>query len=66
VIIKVVTTWGHRRIRKKSYAKGFERDYAYNAGNKSKDIPDTHHHTYEYGLGKNGQETGKHLPGEHQ
>jgi hypothetical protein len=38
----------------------------YNAGNKAQGIPDTHHHTYEYGPGKNGMETGSHLPGEYQ
>lgn len=38
----------------------------YNAGNKAQDIPDTHHHTYEYGPGKNGMETGSHLPGEYK
>lgn len=38
----------------------------YNAGNKAQDIPGTHHHTYEYGPGKNGMETGSHLPGEYK
>jgi len=38
----------------------------YNAGNKAQGIPGTHHHTYEYGPGKNGMETGSHLPGEYK
>ncbi|MFT5429574.1 MAG: RHS repeat-associated protein [Myxococcota bacterium] len=37
----------------------------YNAGNKAQNIPDTHHHTYEYSPGRNGHETGKHLPGKY-
>ena len=38
----------------------------YNAGNRAEGIPDTHHHTYEYGPGRNGMETGSHIPGEYQ
>lgn len=38
----------------------------HNAGNKAADIPDTHHHKYEHGPGRNGAETGSHLPGEYE
>jgi RHS repeat-associated protein len=36
----------------------------YNAGNKTLGIEDTHHHTFEYGIGLNAKET-KHIPGEY-
>jgi YD repeat-containing protein len=36
----------------------------YNARNLSQGIPDTHHHIYEWGPGKNPLEIGSHLPGE--
>ncbi|MFV8579212.1 RHS repeat-associated core domain-containing protein, partial [Ralstonia pseudosolanacearum] len=36
----------------------------YNAGNAAEGIPNTHHHTYEYGPGYGaGKETGSHIPG---
>ena len=35
----------------------------YNAGNNTQGIPDTHYHTYQYGPGMNGMETGSHIPG---
>lgn len=35
----------------------------YNAGNQVQGIPDTHFHTYKYGPGMNGMETGSHIPG---
>ena len=38
----------------------------YNAGNKSKGIDDVHHHTYEYGPGNNGRESGSHISGEYK
>jgi hypothetical protein len=37
----------------------------FNAGNKAHNIPDVHHHTYEWGPGKLPLETGSHIPGEY-
>lgn len=37
----------------------------YNAGNKAHNIPDVHHHTYEWGPGKTPMETGSHIQGEY-
>ena len=38
----------------------------YNAGNKEQNIPDVHHHIYEYGPGyEKGREVFKHAPGEY-
>ncbi len=37
----------------------------YNAGLPGRNIPDVHHHVYEYGPGRNGQEIVAHAPGEY-
>jgi RHS repeat-associated protein len=38
----------------------------YNAANSAHNIPDVHHHTYEWGPGKTPMESGSHIPGEYK